>query len=262
MPSDSTQGSRFANLRAAKTEEVEKRLAQLEARLQGIKADKKPLIFLGLCLSESNAGQILDAEFRPPIRRGDLSAAIDEGYRWIGIIDGVFHHQYTVSLVEIQNAIRLGARLYGSSSMGALRAAEAYPLGMIGVGTIYKWYRKEFIDSDDEVAIAFDEKQNRALSEPLVNIRATLDAAEHNGLLDVSGKQTVLEVAEAMHYPQRTYAGILAALTGCFPAERCAALARFFKEQAVDLKALDAVELLRRIKNDYEQRREPRALHD
>ena len=38
--------------------------------------------------------------------------------------------------------------------MGALRAAELHPFGMVGIGQVYEWYRDGTIDADDEVAVA------------------------------------------------------------------------------------------------------------
>lgn len=262
MAPDSTQGSRLAALLEAKMAEVETRLERVETRLHALRADKKPLVFLGLCLSPEEARRWLDADFRPPIRRGDLGAAIKEGYRWIGIVDGVFHQENTVSLQEIQAAVKMGAKLYGSSSMGALRAVEARPLGMVGVGRIYEWYLSGFIDSDDEVAISFDQGRGRPLSEPLVNIRATLDAAEAQGLIDVHAKRAALAVAETMRYPERSYPNIIASLEATLADEKRASLAKFFAEQAVDLKALDAVELLKRMRADYDLNRPNLASRD
>ena len=41
--------------------------------------------------------------------------------------------------MEIRSAIQAGWRVIGCSSMGALRALEAAPLGMLGYGMVYRW---------------------------------------------------------------------------------------------------------------------------
>jgi hypothetical protein len=195
----------------------------------------------------------LDADYRPPIRRGDLLRAIESGYRFIGVIDGVFHQSLAVSVQEIRYALSKGAKIYGSSSMGALRAVETYPLGMIGVGKIYQWYRSETIDSDDEVAICFDEETGRALSEPLVNIRATLDRAVQENVIDPAVQETVLRTAIELPFSQRSYACLTNLLRNILPSEILERISSFFSSNAVDLKAEDAKALLRRMKEDYEE---------
>lgn len=201
---------------------------------------KRPLIFIGPSLDKHQASQIFDAEFRPPIRRGDLPKAIREGYRTIGIVDGVFHQAYSVSLQEIREACEWGVKLYGSSSMGALRAAEAYPLGMKGVGQIYGWYRSGEIEADDEVALCFDENSGRALTVPLVNIRATLQKALRNRQIDEVLAHSVLTYAQNIPYGERTSSRILEQLRD------------HGVKEVVDQKALDAISLLNQIKKDYE----------
>jgi hypothetical protein len=46
-----------------------------------------------------------------------------------------------------------GVHVFGAASMGALRAAEMHSLGMVGIGTIFQWYRDGKIVADDEVAV-------------------------------------------------------------------------------------------------------------
>src|SRR5262249_22792608 len=95
--------------------DLEKRVLELEAELRRF-LELRPLIFLGPSLDLEEAARILDAEFRPPIKRGDLLEAIRDGFRWIGIIDGTFHQNLTVSVQEIRHAMEQGVHLYGSSS--------------------------------------------------------------------------------------------------------------------------------------------------
>lgn len=214
--------------------------------------NKKPVIFLGPSLSLNEAKKILDADYRAPIRRGDLILALNQGYRCFGIIDGAFHQHLSVSIQEIDLALRHGAKIYGSSSMGALRAVETHPLGMIGIGKVFQWYLDEKIDADDEVAICFDETSGRALSEPLVNIRATLESFEEKGLISSDQRAIIFSQAEELHFSQRTYSNIVTTLKSVFPEQEIMRLKRIFIEAAVDQKGLDAEELLIRIKEVYE----------
>jgi hypothetical protein len=208
---------------------------------------KKPLIFLGPSLSKEKAASLLDAEYRPPIRRGDLTRAIEEGYRVIGIVDGVFHHAFSVSLQEIRQAIERGAKLYGSSSMGALRAADAYSIGMIGVGKIYSWYHSEKIDSDEEVALCFDETTGVGITEPLVNIRAILENLTDTEFVSEALGETILKEAMQIPYWQRTREALLMKLQKLLPDEIYFKIRESFFQQT-DLKGEDAIALLEQIK--------------
>ena len=73
----------------------------------------------------------------------------------------------------------------GSSSMGALRAAELWPYGMRGVGEVFRLYRDLVVTGDDEVAVIHCSADDgyRALSEPLVNIRIALREAHEAGAI-------------------------------------------------------------------------------
>ncbi|MDD1646541.1 MAG: TfuA-related McrA-glycine thioamidation protein, partial [Methanomicrobiales archaeon] len=75
------------------------------------------VVFLGPSLDRAEAARILDAHYRPPAARGDLSRAAEEGARIIGLIDGVFFQESAVGHREILYAIQKGARVVGASSM-------------------------------------------------------------------------------------------------------------------------------------------------
>ena len=70
------------------------------------------------------------------------------------IVDGYFDTVPSVWHKEILVAMQRGVHVFGASSMGALRAAELHPFGMVGIGQVYEWYRDGTIDADDEVAVA------------------------------------------------------------------------------------------------------------
>ena len=46
--------------------------------------------------------------------------------------------------------------MLGAASMGALRAVEMSRFGMIGVGTIFRWFRDARLVAEDELAVAYD----------------------------------------------------------------------------------------------------------
>src|SRR4030095_14461617 len=113
-------------------------------------------------------------EFLPPAAEGDMYRAAWQGPRAIGLIDGYFEAQPAVWHKEILWAMSEGIHVFGAASMGALRAAELWSFGMIGVGAIFRAYRRGIINDDAEVAVLHGpaELGYPSVSEGLVNVRA------------------------------------------------------------------------------------------
>src|SRR4051812_38972153 len=145
------------------------------------------VIFVGPSIRLADARATLDAVYLPPVKQGDLVSAITT-YEpdVIGILDGEFSHTLSVWHKEILYALDRGIHVYGASSMGALRAAETDRYGMIGVGEVYRMYASGELTDDDEVALTHGtaEQHYRPVSDPLVNIRATLKLAIATGMID------------------------------------------------------------------------------
>ncbi len=207
----------------------------------------KIIVFLGPSLDLESAEKILTAEYRPPAKRGDLITAAREGAEIIGLIDGVFHQESAVAHREILAALKGGIRVVGSSSMGALRAAEMDTLGMVGIGEIYRMYKSGELESDDEVALVFDPNSGLSLSEPLINIRFTLIRAKESGIIDTAVHDALLDSARSLFYPKRTYRAII---SGSGDAVDTATRKRFLAwvdTNTCDQKRNDAIEALRYI---------------
>jgi hypothetical protein len=206
------------------------------------------VVFLGPSLDRRAALAILGADYRPPAARGDITRAVSDGAGVIGLIDGVFFQESSVGHREILAAMKGGVRVVGASSMGALRAAELHTLGMEGVGEVYRMYRDGVLVSDDEVALAFDPESFIALSEPLVNIRATFARAEEEGVIDRRTVEILFSAASSLYYPDRTYPRLVREAKGAADPETLARFARWVERGAVDLKRMDAILALERIR--------------
>jgi len=197
-------------------------------------------IFAGPSISREEALSILaGAEYFPPVKRGDVSAAVSAGASVLVIIDGVFFQSEAVGHREILGAVKAGVRVYGASSMGALRAAELDTLGMIGSGQIYEWYKSGKIIADDEVGMVFDAESGMALSDPMVNIRASFQKAADEGVISRDEESVLLKTCKGIYYPERTYRKVIKASPLCD--EKKTALQAWLKDNKVDQKHLDAV---------------------
>src|SRR5215470_11682231 len=143
-------------------------------------------VFIGPTLRREEVAAICDADCLPPVAQGDVYRATQRGARSIGIIDGYFSGAPSVWHKEILWALSQGVRVFGSASMGALRAAELHGYGMRGVGRIFEAFRDGALEDDDEVAVVHGPEGIgfAPVSEPMVNIRATLARAEMEGVLE------------------------------------------------------------------------------
>ena len=183
----------------------------------------------------------------PPVAQGDVYRAAQRRPRAIGIIDGYFSGAPSVWHKEILWAMSQGVPVFGSASMGALRAAELHAFGMRGVGRIFEALRDGELEDDDEVAVVHGpaELGHLQASEAMVNIRATLARAEAEGILCTRSRCALEAFGKSMFFSQRSFEALLqgAATQGVAESER-AALSAWLPHGRVDQKRADALEML------------------
>ncbi|SNQ59888.1 TfuA-related McrA-glycine thioamidation protein [Candidatus Methanoperedens nitratireducens] len=211
----------------------------------------RAVVYTGTSINHSDAMKILEAEYRPPVRRDDIRKLMKSPPEIIGIIDGVFFDSAAVAHREIIEALRGSVIVVGGGSMGALRASELEPYGMIGVGRVYEMYRSGAVESDDEVAVTFNDETMEALSLPLVNIRLTVKAMQEAGVLTGEQASAVVDVTRKLFYPDRNYRNIAGECIkkGVIGDKEKDKLLGDFRNYEVDVKREDAVLVLERIKN-------------
>lgn len=211
----------------------------------------KVYVFLGPTLPAETARAELDAVYLPPVSQGDVYRVGLTRPRAIGIVDGYFARVPAVWHKEILWAMSEGIHVFGSASMGALRAAELAAFGMEGVGEIFAAYRDGLLEDDDEVAVAHGlaEEGYRTQSEAMVNVRATLAAATTAGVLAPATAEALAVLAKALYYPERSYPLLLrrAAEAG-LPGPELAALRAWLPTGQVDQKRTDALAMLRQMR--------------
>ena len=140
-----------------------------------------------------------------PIKFGDLLQDTNAGVDIAGIADGVFMQDNSVWPKEIIHAINSGLMVFGSSSMGAMRAAELDRYGMIGVGEIYELYKTGEVDGDDEVAILHNDQETEGLvnvSIALVNLRLSRRLMKIDS--DKESMTEIISKAKTMPFWERT----------------------------------------------------------
>src|SRR5262245_31282110 len=148
-----------------------------------------------------------------------------------------------------------GVHVFGSASMGALRAAELAPFGMRGVGLIFEAYRDgrlapylaEPFEDDDEVAVMHGSAEAGfvPLSEAMVNIRCSLASAVEAGLIAPATRDTLARLGKELFYPDRSYRRLLTlgAQRG-LPMTELDALGGWLATGGVNQKRADALAML------------------
>ncbi|AFZ26489.1 hypothetical protein Cylst_4399 [Cylindrospermum stagnale PCC 7417] len=208
-------------------------------------------IYLGPTLSLTQASQILPARYLAPVRCGDILACLRLQPRVIGIIDGFFDSSTAVWHKEILWALEAGVRVFGASSMGALRAAELQVFGMEGFGSIFTAYREGQYIGDDEVAILHSSAQSQyqPLTDALVNIRATVNHALSKNIIDSAQANLIISCAQGQFFAQRHLAqAVTDAETQGGDPQVLAQFREFVKNGGyVDQKQLDAIGLLKHL---------------
>ncbi|HEX2572340.1 MAG TPA: TfuA-like protein [Polyangia bacterium] len=216
-------------------------------------------VFLGPSLPLEAAREFLDAQYFPPAEFGDVYRLVGSGVHTIVLIDGLFHGRAPVWQRELWYAIQSGIRVYGASSMGALRAAELVAHGMVGLGEIFQWYVTDQIDGDDEVALlhAGPEQGYRSLSMPLVNLRFNLREAITRGMLEPEHAEALIAAMKGLPFWERTLDVLWTTLAfRSLVAPRQAQLRASLEKDWIDLKQRDAVQALQEVAR---RRNEPNA---
>jgi hypothetical protein len=219
----------------------------------------KPIVFLGPSLSHEKAKKILDADYRPPARKGDflrLAADFDAAEMAVGFVDGVFLHDYPPTPIEVYHLLRKkGVLLVGAASLGALRAVELEKFGMVGIGKIFQLYKSSKLNADDEVAVTFaTEGDYRLQSEAMVDIRYNLYLAHKNKVITENTKRLLVKLAKEIYFPHRKYMYILEEAKNRYPKleSEIDSFGRYIQSNRRSLKEMDAIKLVNYLKARYE----------
>ena len=170
------------------------------------------LVFLGPTLRLAEAEPVLDGIYLQPAAQGDiLLAAHAFRPRAMVLIDGQFEDRPAVRHKEILWAMAQGIVVIGAASMGALRAAELSEFGMIGVGLIYRWYRRWRLAPDDAVAVLSGppELGFLPLTDALVDLQRTFASLTRRDFITAADRDLLTTTARNMNFRERRFEAIL-----------------------------------------------------
>jgi hypothetical protein len=200
-----------------------------------------PVVYVGPTLHADDVRRWLPrCQPMPPVRRGDLYRDRLLGFRTFVILDGVFAQELAISPREVVDIAGDGGLVVGACSMGAMRAAECWPVGVEGVGSVYRLFRRGLLTSDAEVAVAFSPVfPYQPLSIPLVNVRYALSRGIRGGVLSDSIAARMLKCASDIFFGDRTWDLVLRMASVPDPSGSLKT-----SLQQYDLKRLDAIRAL------------------
>lgn len=208
----------------------------------------KPIVFVGPSLYGHHTATSADIDLEPPAGSGDILKAVQAGRRVIGLIDGTFESGPAVWHKEILYALSLGCAVFGAASMGALRAAECYAFGIVGVGTIFEDYRSGRRTSDGDVALTFGppELGYPPTSLPLVDAEDALAGLLAAAVLDEEGCDRLRLAARTMFFKDRSWDQLFeVAGVSTANADRCRC---WLAASGPGRKTRDALELLQAVR--------------
>ena len=179
----------------------------------------------------------------PPAMQGDIARAVIAGATAIGLVDGYFDAVAAPWHKEILYALDSGVAMLGSSSMGALRAAECAAYGMIPIGGVANAYASGTLDDDAAVALTHGpaELGYPPLTEPMVDVVPTLEKLQALGLMTEVEHHDIRDHAAAIFFKDRTDAAI-------FSDPKHSALLAAYRAHRVNQKADDALLLIEALK--------------
>lgn len=222
------------------------------------------VVFAGPSLPPAKRPDRPSLVWRAPARAGDGLLLAAELPAAVVLLDGVFDEAPSIRHKELLMLVGKGVRVIGAASMGALRAAELHPFGVEGSGRIFRAFASGRLTGDDEVAVMHGpaELDWRPLSEPLVNVRATLLKARWRHVVTPAQARALLEAAQGLFYRERTWSAVIdrASARPDLADFDGAAFAAWLEAEAVDLKLLDAIEALQTALSTVEAPSSPRQM--
>jgi len=207
-------------------------------------------IYTGLSIGQDLVKEYLKGAIcSPPIKRKDLQADINEGFHIVGIIDGEFLQNLAVAPNEIMDAIRCGVKIYGASSMGALRAAELKDYGMLGCGEVFKHICAQQYFNDDHLGQIFYSDSVHA-SLPFVDFLLAIRNLKNK----IAPKDIkFLEISyQDLHFSERSLKSLSILCRESVRRNKLLNALSLIEKNIVQAKKQDGIELLKLIKTDIE----------
>lgn len=125
------------------------------------------IYFVGPSLYGAMPEPLKNELWEGPARQGDvLRLYLYHLPKTIVLIDGYLRRDFPTWVKELCYIMVDGCRFVGASSIGAIRAAELWRYGAIGIGEIFESYKSGKTEDEAWVLLEFHPKTFQPLSEP------------------------------------------------------------------------------------------------
>ncbi|MEI3807906.1 TfuA-like protein [Agrobacterium sp. CCNWLW32] len=168
---------------------------------------KKLIVYAGASIQPLSPQIKNSVDLRSPVKHGDLYRLLEAGDQaTVLIVDGWFGSVDAITLTECRDYLFNGRALVGCSSMGALRAADLWNAGMIGIGQIYTAYRTGLLRSDADVAVSLHPETFAEITVSSVFVRAAATLAARDCQVPHPNNvvQKAINLANSIHFTDRT----------------------------------------------------------
>ncbi len=139
--------------------------------------------------------------------------------------------------------------IFGSSSIGALRAVELEKFGMIGIGEVFSWYRDGLVEDDDEVAMTYCPETFLPTSVPLINIRIALSQIVQDDPITRLQASATIEKLKSTYFPNRHWHAAIRFLEEFQSPVAAIKVRKYLAESNPDAKQQDAKLLIEQVAN-------------
>ena len=212
--------------------------------------NKRIRVYVGPSLERRHIRKYLPgAQIHGPIKRLDLLRAARERVGIAVIVDGLFDQSLAVTAGEISDALCIGMAIFGSSSMGAMRAAEAHTLGMVGYGAIFEHIMEAEYFKDDRLGqLLFNCETGtwKAMAHTYMDVFFNLKLLRRQGRISESELGLILNQLDKIGYTDRSYEALRDALIRRGAAHhRCLHAAELAFKKMGSQKTRDAIGLLK-----------------
>lgn len=186
-------------------------------------------------------------DWRLPARRGDVDRLLEQTAKpgVMILCDGVFQAVPAVSHAEICRALDTGWKVWGVSSMGAIRAHEMRAEGVQGYGWVHAQFARHEDFTDDELCLLhLPESPWLAVTEPLVNLRYALDQRAEVLGISPAAQARLIAALRALWFGERSIERMREAMCGAAGISETSADSLLCWLQNNRIKAMDLAGLL------------------
>ena len=206
-------------------------------------------IFVDSSLDPSAISHYPNVTIYPAVKRGDIYST-SQLYDRIIIVDGLFANARSVWQREIIYALSIGIEVFGTSSMGALRASELKKFGMSGFGWVYSMICTGVFEGDDEVSLLYTIKANKDIvfhSIPYCNVYWNLEQLIGSSSLTSHPYSNFLDSIKILPFFERSLQTISALSSKYLPPDISKPFIGRLQSLHFDIKLLDISSLLNQL---------------